>query len=114
MDSVGAGNRRILIDKEAESVCIGASCAPTQYTTTQFITVHDHSLLGFRRNDQYILLDTGSTQTWKYNDEICILGNNDIHRLDVDYDTQLFSYDINEDNIDVACARTASAGNWNA
>ena len=115
MDSVSSGDRKLTINKDAGTVCIGSACDNiTTERESNFINVGSMSLMGFDRSGQKILLDTGSTQTWKMNDEICILGNNDISRLHIDYDEGRFKYTIDESNIDVACGPDAPSGNWNA
>lgn len=116
MDSVPYGDRKITIDKESGTVCVGSACKQVllETPTSSFINVGTLSLLGYDYKDKKILIDTGSTQTWKMNDEICILGNNDILKLHIDYDQSEFRYLVNESNIEPACGPDAKAGNWNA
>ena len=116
MDTTPSGERKVTIDKDSKRVCFGTDC-PAILEDKQrhpFVKVGSESLLGFKQKDQYILLDTGSTQTWKMNDEICILGNNDIRSLYIDYDNNTFKYDIDEENIRSACGPDSESGNWNA
>lgn len=116
MDSVPNGDRKISIDKESGTVCVGSACKQVlmERPTSKFINVGTLSLLGYNYEDKKILIDTGSTQTWKMNDEICVLGNNDIRQLYIDYDQSEFRYLVNESNIGAACGPGAKAGNWNA
>ena len=116
MDTFPSGERTVTVDKEHGTVCFGTNCPSilADRDMEQFVYVGKRPLLGFQRDGKYILIDTGSTQTWKMNDEICILGNNDIKSLHVDYDNNAFKYDIDEENIDIACGPSAKAGNWNA
>lgn len=116
MDSVPTGDRKISIDKESDTVCVGSACKQVlvERPTVKFVNVGALSLLGYNKEDKKILLDTGSTQTWKMNDEICILGNDDIQKLYIDYDRGEFRYLVNESNIEAACGPDAKAGNWDA
>lgn len=115
MNSVPYGDRKITIDKESGTVCVGSACEQVlTERPTNFIDVGTLSLLGYNFENKKILIDTGSTQTWKMNDEICILGNNDIQKLHIDYDQREFRYLVNESNIEAACGPDAKAGNWNA
>ena len=116
MDSVPCGDRKINIDKESGTVCMGSACEPviTDRELSSFVEVGSLSLLGYDYENKKILIDTGSTQPWKMNDEICILGNNDIQKLHIDYETGKFTYIVNESNIEPACGPDAEPGNWNA
>ena len=116
MDTIPEGERKVSVDKASKRVCFGTKCPALLEDKEErpFVKAGERSLLGFPLKNQYILLDTGSTQTWKMNDEICILGNNDILSLYVDYDNSTFKYEIDDKNIEVACGPNAKSGNWNA
>ena len=110
MNAVGTGDRRFVVDKSNGSFCVGRDCvAPKGELKMSNInkSIDGMPLLAVTEDSSDVvpglILDTGSTTTWKRDSQWCVVGFNDIHSLDVDYDNNVVRYDIDRGSLATIC-----------
>lgn len=110
MNAVGAGDRRFVVDKSNGRFCVGRECtAPEGELQTSNIgkSINGMPLLAVTEHSSEVvpglILDTGSTTTWKRDSQWCVVGFNDINSLDVDYDSNVVRYDIDRASLATVC-----------
>lgn len=104
MNAVSDGQKRFVLDKASGEVCFGRGCSGIDGDHSTIESIHGTDVLSVKEGDTTLILDTGSTHTWKANSSMCIVGYSDIRALDVDYDNGTVTYDIDDANVSSVCA----------
>ena len=116
VNSMPSGDRRLTIDKSVGTVCFGRDCAAIDEDDTKFSSLHKFNKTELLSTThpflpgQQIIVDTGSTTTWKANATTCVVGWMDIEKLDVDYDNETMRYKINDATLLSRCGPDAAVG----
>ena len=104
MSTIPYGQRRFKLNKEDGTVCFG--CAGPEWNDQVPIKTITHSV-EFIAVDSAdggtLILDTGSTSTKSIGHDLCLVGYNEIRSINVDYDNNVVSYDIDEDRVQQLC-----------
>lgn len=95
--------KRFVVDKPNNTVCLGESCNVRNMSHKKRIVGGNMVLPSFVHDDMRYILDTGSTITSKMNDGVCLIGNADISKLDVNYETSIVGFTANEARIAKIC-----------
>ena len=106
MNNVPSGSRRLVLDKDAGTVCIGCNVSETDWEPISNIS----GILDFvavESGDSIMVLDTGSTFTSKVSDSVCLVGYEDIDYLNVDYDRKRVRYVIDTEHVNSVCSKAA-------
>ena len=109
MNQVSMGNRRVVVDKTKNTVCIGSECVRPEGLTESVITPLNATVMlpSFSKDGKKYVLDTGSTNSIGYplgnGERFCIIGNHEITALDVDYDSSRIAYTVDMQNVDRLC-----------
>lgn len=107
MGNIPEGSRRIQIDRDAGTVCIGCNGDDEDTWERMIDLPTEVKFIALESKYGKTVLDTGSTVTSKVDDNLCLVGLEDIHYLNVDYDNSLVSYRVNDTHIDEICRKEA-------
>lgn len=109
MNQQPKGQRRLVVDKNAGTVCFGSACDKVDgLTSKDFSPINKFVMMpSFMEDGKKYVLDTGSTNSISYDKNICIVGNREIRALDIDYDSASIKIDVDMDTVKSRCANHA-------
>ena len=106
MNNVAPGERRLVVDKETKTVCFGSGCKGPGGSLDEAVIIPVNrtvTMPAFLMDGKRYVLDTGSTNSIGYGKDLCIIGNHEIRKLDVDYDASRVAYDVDMEAVGRLC-----------
>ena len=92
--------KRFTLDKDQSAVCVVGSCALNGMTAHNMVHVPGVSLpIVHDRELGYLVLDTGTTFTRRHGKQTCIVGYEDLEKLDVDHDNKEIRFQIDRAHV---------------